>query len=235
MSWKEAVIDALRRYSLRHGTQIIERQRLIKEELPQIIVDADAHGQTPKYTLSFYLQKIRDEDRLLEFIEPGRYILLDEPIAVEREDLPDAVLDRVILHDRLLIGTIPTGDEQAINRRRRGQERIRILTLLNYSGQCALCNVTDESFLVASHIVRWADEVNARGNLANVICLCRIHDALFEGGYISLADDLTVLTKSEVNSSFLQLILKMTEQFKMPEHHHPLPVFLRKHRERTGF
>jgi putative restriction endonuclease len=235
MSWKEAVIDALHRYSSRHGTRIIERRRLIEEELPQIRVDADARGKTPKYTLSFYLQKIRDQDRLLEFVEPGRYILLDEPIVVEQEDLPDSIIDKVILRDKLHIGTIPTSDEQALLRRRRGQERIRTLTLLNYNSQCALCDVKDEFFLVASHIVRWADEIDTRGNLANVMCLCRVHDALFEGGYISFADDLTVMRRSKVESSFLEVVLKETKYFRMPEHHHPMPDFLRRHRERTGF
>lgn len=235
MIWKEALINALHRYSLRHGTRIVERQGLIEEELSQIVRDVDVRGETPEQTLSYYLQKLRDEDQLLKFIGRGKYVLLDEPIIVEQDDLPDHIIDEAILRNGLLIGTIPTSTEQALVRRRRGQKRIHTLTLLNYNRQCALCDVKNESFLVASHIVRWADDVYARGKLANVICLCRVHDALFEEGYISLADDFTILKKLEADSSFLEVILRETECFRKPERIHPLPNFLQSHRERTGF
>ena len=39
------------------------------------------------------------------------------------------------------------------------------------------------SFLVGSHIVRWSDDEDLRGDLKNVLCLCTIHDIGFERVY----------------------------------------------------
>jgi len=61
--------------------------------------------------------------------------------------------------------------------------------------------------LVASHVVGWAESVEDRGILANVICLCRIHDALFEAGYWSLSDGLDVLKKARLKSKTVRRIL----------------------------
>jgi putative restriction endonuclease len=43
-----------------------------------------------------------------------------------------------------------------------------------------MCDIDDPEILIASHIVRWSEEKATRGLSENVICLCVLHDALFE-------------------------------------------------------
>ena len=154
----------------------------------------ESYGATQPQTLSRVLQELRD-DGTLEFLDPGTYLLLDDPINVETEELPDEAIDVALRANRLKIGIVPTDTQQALFRQRKGQARLRFLTLINYGSCCAVCDIADSGMLIASHIVGWAQAAEHRGDLSNVICLCRIHDALFEAGYWSLDDSFGVLKK----------------------------------------
>ena len=121
-----------------------------------------------------------------------------------------------------------------LSRRRKGHARLRALTIENYGFRCALCDVTEDNLLVVGHISRWADDPEARGDLANAICLCKFHDALFELGYLSLSDDLTVLRKADGKSEAVAMILDLAKKFRLPLKFSPDPKYLRKHRHRTG-
>ena len=157
-----------------------------------------------------------------------------EIIDVESQDLTDEVIDRAIREKRLCIGRVPTDSAVTLARQRRGQERLRRLTLLNYDSMCALCDVNVPSLLVTSHIVGWAEAPEARGMLSNVICLCQFHDVLFEQGYWSLADDFTLLRKSPLRSRTIASLLDSALQFRRPHDHPPAASFLRQHRLRWG-
>jgi predicted restriction endonuclease len=89
--------------------------------------------------------------------------------------------------------------------------------------------------LVSSHIVRWGDDPESRGRLSNVLCLCRMHDALFEVGYISVADDLRVLKKPGVTSTVVRYLQRTADRVRTARSHYPASVYLRLHRRRTGF
>ncbi len=234
MLWRDAVLDALHRYSNWHDTRLVERQTLIEEELPRIVNDTGSVGLTPDQTLSRVLQELED-DGILFFSGSGKYLLADSPVDVEAEELPDDAVDFAINSKKLLLGVVPTGDDQAIARRRRGQDRIRELALQGYGHQCGLCDIKDGKLLVASHIVRWADEPEARGNLSNVLCLCRLHDPLFEVGYVAISDSFKVLKREDVPSQMIVAVLRLTDQLRLPAANQPGPEFLRKHRIRTGF
>ena len=160
--------------------------------------------------------------------------LATSPIDVERQDLNDEMIEQAIIEGRLRIGIIPTSSEKAQKQQRRGQELLRQMTLMNYDSMCALCEVNDPSLLVASHIVGWAESPEARGVLSNVICLCRFHDALFEQGYWSLADDFTVLRKVPRGSRTIAFLLDSSLQFRKPHDHLPAPGFLHHHRLHFG-
>ena len=171
----------------------------------------------------------------------GRLRLSEETVGskpivdIEIFEGTDKDIDSLIQEQRLRIGCIETGDEIALSRRRQGQERLRKLTLINYSSKCAFCDVNDPSLLVASHIVGWAEDQETRGFLSNIICLCRFHDVLFEKGYVSLADDLAVLKRSGRTSRIIAILLDKTVNFRKPSGHSPKPEFLRRHRLRCGF
>jgi hypothetical protein len=234
MIWRDAVLEALHRFSTRHNTRKITRQQLIEEELDMIINTTNSEGATPSQTLSRVLQELRDEN-LLYFDSNGVYILLDTPINIEAEDLTDDTIDFVIQQKKLQIGIVPTDNQLAMTRQRKGQTRIRSLTLQNYGAQCALCDIAEVQLLVASHISRWADDLEGRGDLSNVICFCRFHDILFEYGYLSLTDDFQLLKKTNPPSQTINYLLNLSEKFRLPSNFFPSSYFLHKHRLRNAF
>lgn len=156
------------------------------------------------------------------------------PINVENQDLTDAEIDDALRANRLRLGMVPTDCYETMTRQRRGQARIRTLAVINYRGSCAVCDVTDPDLLVASHIERWADSPERRGDLSNVICLCRIHDALFEIGYWSLDDGLRPVKRTSVASDTIRRILEAITSFASPLEHSPGTASLTQHRQRVG-
>jgi hypothetical protein len=224
----------MHRFSTRHQTRLIPRSQLIVEELPAIAAHVGTKGATPRYTLSRVLQEFRRMG-LLHHVQRGVDLLLDTPISAESEDYPDAAIDIAIEHERFRIDEVPTGDAIVLARRRKGQARLRQHALSIYSNQCAVCDVAHLDLLVASHIVRWMDDSEARGRLSNILCLCRMHDALFEGGYIGVADDLSVLKKPGTTSTVIRYLQRTADRARAPHAHHPAAAYLRQHRRRTGF
>jgi hypothetical protein len=232
--WQAAVLAGLHRFSARHQTRLIPRSRLMAEELSAIGAEVGTKGQTPKQTLSRVLQEFRQLG-WLNHVERGVDLLLDRPLSAEAEDYPDAALDIAIEREVLRIDDVPTGDAIVLTRRRRGQSRLRLHAVSNYDDQCALCDVKERELLIASHIVRWADDPDARGRLSNILCLCRMHDALFEFGYISVSDDLNVLKKPSAASKVVGYLQRTANRVRAPRSHQPESIYLRQHRRRTGF
>jgi HNH endonuclease len=233
MLWREAVLSSLKAYAQRHATHVIQRQDFIAEEMEAISSATQSQGATPTQTLSRVLQDLRDRGAV-EFLDPGSYLLLDVPIDVEAEDLSDDAIDHALRATRLRFGFVPTDSQPAIIRQRRGQARLRALALEAYQSCCAVCDITDSSLLVTSHIVGWAEDPEHRGDLSNVICLCRIHDALFEAGLWALDDDLSLL-KQSVESKMLSLLLDAMTCFRLPLQYPPGRAHVRRHRRRVGF
>lgn len=231
--WQTAVLAALDRYSARHSTRIIDRQQFLGEELANVVKATKSRGKTPHQTLSKTFQELRDDGQL-EFLSAGRYLLLDRTLDAESEELPEEALDTAIRANKLVFASVPTGEAVAAARRRRGQDRLRSLCLSAYKRRCAVCDTDDEGLLVASHIVGWAESPSDRGLLANVICLCRTHDALFERGYWTLRDDFTLLVRPIKTGTFLHHILDLLTRFDPPLSHAPEPRLLRVHRDKSG-
>lgn len=159
----------------------------------------------------------------------------ERPINIEDQEWADEVIDQAIRANRLSMGIVPTENREALARVRRGQARIRKLTVEQYGGRCAVCDVTDPVLLVASHVVGWAEAPEHRGDLTNVICLCSLHDALFEAGYWSLADDFALLKRQKVTSNTVRQLLEAMKIFRIPAEFVPSPRFIKRHRARTGF
>jgi hypothetical protein len=233
-AWQSAVLAGLHRFSERHETRLIRRSKLVSEELSTIAATVNSRGATPGQTLSRVLQELR-RFGILHHVAPGVDLLLDSPISVETENYSDRALDIAIQNDALLIDDVPTSDSLVLARRRRGQSRLRLLTLANYANQRGLCDVRNRNLLIASHIVRWGEDRALRGRLANVLCLCRMHDALFEFGYISVRDDLSVLRKSGVSSAVIGYLQNTSAELRTPQRHLPAAFCLRLHRLRNGF
>lgn len=67
-----------------------------------------------------------------------------------------------------------------------GQERVRSMALINYNSRCCICGMDYTPLLRASHIVPWRTRADIRADPANVLCLCSLHDSIFDAGLISL-------------------------------------------------
>lgn len=153
-------------------------------------------------------------------------------IDVDYADLTDAQLDDAILAGRLRERVVDVSEETVLARRRRGHQRLHELTLRNYAGCCAVCDIGDRQLLVASHVVRWADDFDARGRLDNCLCLCQPHDALFEYGYWGMHDDGSLIVRDPIPWRGIRVLLAGPPRFRMPQSHPPAPLFLQQHRYR---
>ena len=71
--------------------------------------------------------------------------------------------------------------------------------------------MNDRRFLIGSHIARWVDSPDKRGEVSNGLCLCCFHDKAFETGYFSLDDEYEVAISSKkdiVQSAVFQTLIK---------------------------
>jgi hypothetical protein len=233
LHWRDAVITALDRFSARHASVQVERATFLSEELPVIVAATASTGRTPAQTVSRVLQELRDEGFLF-FSSTGQYVLNRKEIEVTAEDLPDDVLDNAVSSGNLRLGDVETSNAVGQVRLRKGMSALRIATLRNYNGRCALCDIKDLELLVTSHIARWADHPEARGQLANTICFCCFHDRLFEHGYFSLSDDLQVVIREPIQSLSIQTWMgSCTGTFRIPTLR-PSEAYLIEHRRRVG-
>jgi len=233
-TWHEAVLDGIRRLTKMKDSYFFSRQEIIQQELNQITQEVDAHGETPAQTLSRVLQELRDEG-LVEFSDnQGNYVFLAENVNIEHEDFPEIAIDAAIKARKLLFGDVHTNEVISQTRQRIGQQRLRYWTLHNYQHQCALCDISDDRLLVTSHLARWADCPKGRGDLTNIVCLCRWHDPLIEYGLISFTDNYKIL-KKPAHSQMLSRILENTNTYRKPIEMPLAPEYLAKHRRRTGF
>jgi len=75
LSWPVAILNALQRYCKRRHTRVFRLQDFINEELENITKDTKTQGKTPKNTVRYYLQKLRDVGDI-EFLDnQGTYRL----------------------------------------------------------------------------------------------------------------------------------------------------------------
>ncbi len=234
LTWRDAVLAALRRYSANNQTATVHRKPFLAQELGTMAAAVASAGRTPAQTVSRVLQELRDDGRLF-FSAAGAYVLTDQAVDLTREDLADDVVEDAILRDALLVPDVPVRVALTQARVRVGQDALRRLTLANYAGQCALCDTRDPLLLVTSHVARWADRPEARGRLANAICFCAMHDRLFEHGYFALQDDLRPILRPVIEARAVRTWLRRcTADFRLPLSHPPFAGYLREHRLRVG-
>ncbi len=233
MNWKDAVRYAIVRYAARHHTVQIDRSTFIAEEQQDLVALTGTAGRTPGQTISRIFQELRDEGFLF-FARSGRYVLNSKPLDAVKEDAGNDVLDNAVRKGQLILNDVEVTDAEGQRRLRRGVSALRKAALLNFGHACALCDIGESNLLVASHVARWADRPEARGQLRNVICFCRFHDSLFEHGYFALSDEFILLRKRDIRSRAIATWLDTcTGPFKVPSVA-PAPEYLYEHRHRVG-
>jgi hypothetical protein len=92
-------------------------------------------------------------------------------------------------------------EKESVVKARIGQSAFK-KTLLTVEKKCKLCGVSDERFLVASHIKPWSQSNNQeRLDVNNGLLLCPNHDALFDKGYISFDEAGTILISDGIDEA----------------------------------
>lgn len=110
----------------------------------------------------------------------------------------------------------------------------------NYGYRCAITGISTRDFLVASHIVPWADDESIRLDPANGICLSTLADRAFDTGFLTIAPDATVhVTRNRLgqDSALAELLLPLDgRKLRPPAICPPNPEFLRRRNGgSTGF
>jgi hypothetical protein len=109
------------------------------------------------------------------------------------------------------IVSVETGSQISTIRTRLGQSRFSDEIKALYGNRCCFpgCEVSDQRFLVASHIARWCDNVELRGHLGNGLCFCLIHDKAFEVGLFTLDEHLAVFVNPRESRSVSTIVLNL--------------------------
>ena len=131
-----------------------------------------------------------------------------------------------------------TGEQIAQIRRRQGQAAFSARVRVNYRHKCCFpgCPVADGKFLVGAHIDRWTDSADFRGDPANGLCMCLLHDKAFEIGLFTLTDDFRVSCDPDVAKSpwGKENLVPFEGQSIRLGLIKPATEVLRRHRERVG-
>lgn len=107
-----------------------------------------------------------------------------------------------------------TAERLKMLKQRIGQQKFSDNVKNNYYNKCCfpMCNIEGPEFLIGSHIARWADNVELRGDTANGLSLCLIHDKAFEKGYFTLDESYKIIVHNKDKmASWLQANLCAVE------------------------
>lgn len=116
--------------------------------------------------------------------------------------------------DKLMDAEITETEKEQIIKSRVGQSLFK-KALVSLEKKCRLCGVTDERFLVASHIKPWSQSNNQeRLDVNNGLLLCPNHDALFDKGYMSFDYDGTILISNSLDDG-TRVFLNINETMKI--------------------
>ena len=226
MTWYDATLEAVKELVRENNSPFLTYKEIKEKKLSGIILKTKTAGKTPANSLSLFLQNIRDKG-LLSFVDnKGLYFFIDNK------------LDKSFTNKRLSINISTTNDIETDEvfyqtKIRKGQNTLRNNILKNYNNQCAFCGISEKSLLIASHIFRWSDDKNAnyRGKLSNIICMCEMHDALFELGYFSISETYEIIDNySGVDAIISEFI--HTSKFKLPNNYSPDTFCIKKHHAR---
>ncbi len=99
--------------------------------------------------------------------------------------------------------SVATGSQISTIRSRIGQTRFsdRIKALYGYRCCFPGCLISDQRFLVGSHIARWSDNIELRGQMGNGLCLCLLHDKAFELGLFTVDEQFAVFVNPREGGS----------------------------------
>lgn len=147
-----------------------------------------------KYVMDYFLRY--DENWLNRGIET----VID---TAEQEDVLKAQLDNSVdeIDKEIETKQLQGEEREALIKVRVNQSAFKKLLMRRYT-HCCLCDVDDESLLVASHIKPWAKSSHAeKVDVNNGLLLCPNHDKLFDRGYISFDNGGHIVISDELSKN----------------------------------
>lgn len=162
-----------------------------------------------KYVMDYFLRY--DENWLNRGIET----VID---TAEQEDVLKAQLDNSVdeIDKEIETKQLQGEEREALIKVRVNQSAFRKLLMRRYT-HCCLCDVDDESLLVASHIKPWAKSSHAeKVDVNNGLLLCPNHDKLFDRGYISFDNGGHIVISDELSeNSAISMNIKNDMQIEL--------------------
>lgn len=121
---------------------------------------------------------------------------LDERQQNEQSNEPVKLhLDQELIEANRITNT----EKEQLIKSRIGQSNFK-KGLIERECKCKLCGVTNERFLIASHIKPWSDATNEeRLDLDNGFLLCPNHDALFDKGFITFTEKGNIVISKQID------------------------------------
>lgn len=214
---------------------------------PIIVRVAEEMGRTPS-SLAMKTVNFASLDPL--FLQSGRKGLSNVSAAdraawaafeanrAQSVDRVEALLEAAGVADRLA-PVPPSGPTETLRsvRQRRGQRFFRTGVLASYRSTCCISGLRDARLLVASHIVPWSHDEEARLDLRNGLCLSSLHDRLFDAGIITVAPDhrvcVSLAFRERHVDAFAYAVIHPLHGYavSLPEKFAPLDSYLRFHNE----
>lgn len=110
--------------------------------------------------------------------------------------------------------SIQTGVQVSTIQSRIGQKKFSDEIKKIYGNKCCFpgCDINDPRFLIGSHIARWSDNENLRGNLGNGLCLCLMHDKAFELGIFTIDKQFCISINPKVKGDDSLIVQEITKQ-----------------------
>lgn len=181
-----ATNNDLQRYSQKsEWVQVEDLQKAIKYGIIQFKDSGGNVGYTflPSY-LGDYIDLVTNGNDLT--VSSSKTVSLKAKVKTATKAHKKARIIRTT--DEILnnISKLDETERSALTKQRIGQGYFKELLLNKYGCKCALCSISTESMLIASHIKRWTDCNNSEKlDEANGLLLCAHHDALFDKHLIS--------------------------------------------------
>lgn len=120
--------------------------------------------------------------------------------------------------DGRTVVSVQTGSQISTVRTRLGQAKFSTEIRRLYGDRCCFpnCDVSDPRFLIGSHIARWSDNRDLRGQMGNGLCLCLVHDKAFELGLFTLDDQFCVFVNPREKNSNSLVVRELLENHGQP-------------------
>jgi len=180
---------------------------------PDVIALANIIGRSAG-AVAYKLANFAALDPTLERRGMANYSEADEALWREFEASPEEVMleaeSRVSATGEASLideieGDFPTGvmghERLTLVRARVSQAYFRRMVLARFDSTCCMTGLRVPALLVASHIVRWADDPRLRLRPENGLCLNALHDRAFEVGMIQVDDDLRVQVREDLRDA----------------------------------